>query len=142
MFKLDDRLAADTLTLGRFGLSGLLLHRDANYPWFILVPERENITEIYQLPAAEQEQLIRESSLLAETLMAVFNPDKINIAALGNVVPQLHIHHIARFRSDPAWPGPVWGAVSASSYSDAELQATGAKVVAALKNKEFEPEKS
>jgi diadenosine tetraphosphate (Ap4A) HIT family hydrolase len=82
---------------------------DARYPWFILVPQRSGITEIFQLPESDQSQLWRESACLARNLMQSFHADKINIGALGNMVPQLHIHHIARFTSDPAWPGPVWG---------------------------------
>lgn len=99
-------------------LSHVLLMLDANYPWFILVPDRENIEEIYQLSLAEQRQLISESSRLGEALMRGFNGDKLNVAALGNVVPQLHVHHIVRHRNDPAWPAPVWGKVVARPYND------------------------
>jgi len=108
-FKLDPRLAADCIRVGRLPLSELLLLNDARYPWFVLVPQRSDVTEVFHLPAADQQQMWRESALLAEHLMKSFHADKINIGALGNLVPQLHIHHIARFRSDPAWPGPVWG---------------------------------
>jgi len=103
--------------------------RDANYPWFILVPDREGITEIHQLGEADQQQLMRESALLSRALEAVFSPDKLNIAALGNVVPQCHVHHIVRYRTDAAWPAPVWGRVPSKEYTeDAE-----AGVVAAMK---------
>lgn len=132
MFELDSRLAGDTLPVGSFDLSLLLLHRDANYPWFILVPERPGITEIYQLAEEEQMQLTRESSLLARTLVRVFAADKINIAALGNVVPQLHIHHIVRYRNDPSWPGPVWGAAAATAYHDNELEHRAKQLADAL----------
>lgn len=108
-FELHPRLAADTILVGRLPLSLLLLFNDARYPWFILVPRRTDITEIYQLPDADQQQLWRESALLARSLMQSFHADKMNIGVLGNLVPQLHLHHIARFSSDPAWPGPVWG---------------------------------
>ena len=91
---------------------------DANYPWFILVPDRENITEIYQLDENDQRQLIAESSVLSATICEQFNADKINIAALGNLVPQLHIHHIVRYIDDAAWPAPVWGRQPAKPYSD------------------------
>jgi diadenosine tetraphosphate (Ap4A) HIT family hydrolase len=93
---------------------------DANYPWFILVPDRANITEIFQLDEIEQQQLITESSLLSRTIASEFNADKINIAALGNLVPQLHIHHIVRYTSDAAWPAPVWGKLLARPYIDDE----------------------
>ena len=109
--------------LGRFPLSHLLLLRDANYPWFILVPDRDDISEIYQLCEADQQQLTRESSQLSRLLAECFQADKMNIAALGNMVPQLHIHHVVRYRDDAAWPGPVWGAVAVLPYSDEALQA-------------------
>ncbi|MFP3874136.1 MAG: HIT domain-containing protein [Thiohalophilus sp.] len=120
MTNIDPKLAADCLLLGKFPLSHLLLMQDANYPWFILVPDRVNIQEIYQLPAEDQRQLLYESSLLGESLMKGFMGDKLNIAALGNVVPQLHLHHIVRYQSDPAWPAPVWGKVPVRPY-DADL---------------------
>jgi diadenosine tetraphosphate (Ap4A) HIT family hydrolase len=106
---------------------------DANYPWLILVPDRDNITEIYQLSEADQAQLIRESSLVAKMLSDHFNADKINIAALGNVVPQLHIHHIARYRHDAAWPKPVWGQVPSQPYSEEAQMNVLDKLRAALK---------
>ncbi len=108
-FVLHPRLAADCIRLGRLPLSLLLLMNDARYPWFILVPRRRGITEIFELSESDQHQLWRESATLARNLMQSFHADKINIGALGNLVPQLHVHHIARFISDPAWPGPVWG---------------------------------
>jgi len=114
-------LANDCLLLGRFTLSHLLLMRDANYPWFILVPDREGIGEMYELSETDQQQLLRESSLLSLAMIAAFSPDKLNIAALGNVVPQLHIHHIARYHTDVAWPAPVWGRVVAKPYSEDKL---------------------
>lgn len=121
MFELHPQLRADCLTLGRFPLCHLLLMRDANYPWFILVPDREAIVEIYQLPEADQLQLMRESSALAKALASAFAPDKINIAALGNVVSQLHVHHIIRYRDDPAWPEPVWGRLPPRPYTEEAL---------------------
>ncbi len=120
---LHPQLAQDCTTLGHFPLCTLLLMEDANYPWFILVPRREGVSEIYQLSEADQQQLMRESSRLAQTLMLLFEGEKMNIGALGNVVPQLHIHHIVRYRSDPAWPAPVWGKVPARPFSDSEREA-------------------
>jgi len=119
---LHPQLETDCFVIGQFPLCTLLLLNDANYPWFILVPRRENITEIHQLSEEDQQQLMRESSQLASCIEKEFNADKINIAALGNVVPQLHIHHIARYKSDPAWPAPVWGKIPASPYTAAEAK--------------------
>lgn len=121
MFRLHPQLEQDCEQLGRLTLCRLLLMRDANYPWCILVPEREGVTEIYQLSESDQAQLARESAQLAAIMAKLFSADKMNIAALGNVVPQLHIHHIARHREDPAWPAPVWGKVPARAYDEAEL---------------------
>ena len=95
----------------------MLLMRDANYPWCILVPDREDITEIHHLSETEQLQLMRESVRLSHALESVFSPDKLNIASLGNVVPQCHVHHVVRYRTDAAWPAPVWGKVPAREYS-------------------------
>lgn len=110
----------------------LLLLRDANYPWLILVPDREGITEIHHLSEQDQQQLMRESSMLASALEDQFQPDKLNIAALGNVVPQLHIHHIVRYRDDPAWPAPVWGRLPAEPYTEADLATTIEKLKTGL----------
>ena len=123
MFELHPRLAADTLPLGDFPLCRCLLMNDMHYPWLILVPRRENIREIFELPVKEQQQLLRESSWVSERLAKHFHADKINIGALGNMVPQLHLHHVARYRADPAWPAPVWGRVPASPYSEEKLAA-------------------
>jgi len=117
------QLMQDCLLLGKFTLCHLLLMRDDNYPWCILVPDREGITEIHQLCETDQQQLLRESSQLSIAMESAFSPDKLNIAALGNVVPQLHVHHIARFRTDAAWPAPVWGKVLAKPYLEYELAA-------------------
>ena len=124
--------------MGRFPLCHLLLLRDANYPWFVLVPDRDAISEIYQLSDEDQQQLLRESTMLSKALVAAFAPDKLNIAALGNVVSQLHVHHVVRYKTDPAWPAPVWGKVSAKAYGDIELNAVIAKLKQSLTVKEFE----
>ena len=121
-FMLHPQLQADTYPLGDFPLCRLLLSRDSRYPWFVLVPRRESITEIVQLSASERQQLLEESCLLQEAMLAAFQPDKLNVAALGNMVSQLHLHHIARYRDDPAWPAPVWGKLPASAYSEQLLQ--------------------
>lgn len=121
MTEIHAQLRNDCLILGRFTLCHLLLVKDANYPWFILVPDRDSINEIYQLSDNDQRQLLTESSLLSERIMQVLKGDKLNVAALGNQVPQLHVHHIVRYQTDPAWPSPVWGRVVARQYSDAEI---------------------
>ncbi len=118
MTEIHSKLLKDCLLLGKMPLCHVLLMQDANYPWFILVPDREDIEEIYQLSPADQRQLMNESSRLGEAIMSGFNGDKLNVAALGNVVPQLHIHHIVRHHDDPAWPAPVWGKVAARPYDD------------------------
>ena len=117
MADLHPRLKQDCLLIGRFTLCRLLLMRDANYPWFILVPDREDISEIFQLSGEDQVQLLRESSRLSAVLVERFRADKLNIAALGNVLPQLHVHHVVRYRDDPAWPAPVWGQAAARPYT-------------------------
>lgn len=119
MFTVHPSLAADTVPLGRFELCLLLMMNDSNYPWFLLVPERENIREIHELAAADRWRLSDESARLAQGLTALFKPDKLNIAALGNHVPQLHLHHIVRYTYDPAWPAPVWNKLTARPYDRA-----------------------
>lgn len=117
MFQLHPQLAADTVTLGSLQLCRVLLMNDSQYPWVILVPQHDAIREIYQLSASDQRTCWEESSMLSELMMSHFQGDKLNVAALGNLVPQLHIHHIVRHTSDPAWPQPVWGAAPAQPYS-------------------------
>jgi len=121
MAVIHPQLLNDCRVLGRFNLCHLLLVEDANYPWFILVPDRDSIEEIYQLNTHDQVQLLTESSLFGGHLMRVFKGDKLNIAALGNQVPQLHLHHIVRYKSDSAWPAPVWGKVSSKPYTEFEV---------------------
>lgn len=123
MFELHHRLKKDCLELGSFKLCTLLLLNDMNYPWFILVPRRENISEIFELTAKDQHRLTDESSYLSAGLSEIFRADKMNVASLGNIVPQLHIHHIVRFRDDPAWPGPVWGHAPALPYQPPDRKA-------------------
>jgi diadenosine tetraphosphate (Ap4A) HIT family hydrolase len=119
-FELHPKLAADTFVIGDLDLCRLLLMNDAQYPWCILVPRRAGIREIYELEEADQALLWKESANLGRALMKAFAGTKLNVAALGNVVPQLHLHHIVRFDNDPAWPGPVWGKLPAKPYEDAE----------------------
>lgn len=131
-FRLHPRLQADTIDLGRLRLCRLLLMNDVRFPWCILVPERVGITEVHQLCDDDQVQLIREPSLLASKMAEMFSADKMNIAALGNVVPQLHVHHVARFENDAAWPGPVWGCGTAVDYRGEELEVLRSRLESAL----------
>ncbi len=123
-FQLHPRLKQDSIELGRFNLSRLLLINDSQYPWFVLVPERKDISEIYQLSEQEQQQLQQESSFLAKHLAEIYKADKMNIAAIGNMVPQLHIHHIVRYKNDIAWPAPVWGKYDAVPYTEQAIEKT------------------
>lgn len=121
-FELDPRLVTDTIALGDFPLCRLLLMNDSQYPWLILVPRRAGVTELYHLPASEQQQLMHEVSELSETLADLFQARKMNVATLGNMVPQLHLHVIVRQESDPAWPGPVWGKKPPVPYTPEALK--------------------
>jgi diadenosine tetraphosphate (Ap4A) HIT family hydrolase len=120
-FQLHQQLEADTISLGRSALCDIRLMNDHTWPWVLLVPRRPDIREIYQLPVADQQQLLAESSLLGESMMRTFSGDKLNVAALGNRVPQLHLHHIVRRQGDTGWPGPVWGIQPPEPYTDDEL---------------------
>jgi diadenosine tetraphosphate (Ap4A) HIT family hydrolase len=115
-FKLDDRLQRDCLDLGRIELCRVLLMNDSRFPWFILVPERVGVSEIHDLDANDRALLMSESCALGEALSRAFSAHKLNVAALGNMVPQLHLHHVVRYRGDPAWPRPVWCEGSAVAY--------------------------
>lgn len=127
-FNLHPTLKKDCFELMRFELCRVLLMNDSQFPWLILVPERKNISEIHQLSTQDQQQLIRESSYIAEQMHLLFNPDKMNIATLGNVVPQLHIHHIARYKTDKIWPAPVWGKLEAITYTEDKLKSIKDKI--------------
>jgi len=138
-FKLHPRLAEDCYYLGDFPLCALLLSKDANYPWYILVPKQANISEAFQLSTLDQQQLQYESLQLSQRLNIAFKADKMNIAALGNMVPQLHLHHIVRFKDDIAWPNPVWGFTDAAPYNKNELEERVNKTHLLLKNSDFKP---
>ena len=120
-WSLHPQLAADTHKVGDLPLSRVLIIKDANYPWVILVPRQAGISEILDLGASEQTQLMGEIARTGAALKAITACDKLNIAALGNVVPQLHVHVIARSRSDPAWPHPVWGKLKPRLYDGTTL---------------------
>lgn len=140
MFELHNQLKQDTVTVGSLPLSLVLLHKDSQYPWLILVPQREEVTEIHHLDAEDRQQLMEESCRLAEVMVDLFAPRKMNLAALGNMVPQLHLHHIARFENDPAWPQPVWGKVPPVPYTEAALAERLQRLRHALAGSDFQPE--
>ena len=129
---LHPTLARDTVEVARLPLCRVLLMKDRRFPWLILVPEREAVREIYELPAADRAELIEEIARVSEVLKRLFHPDKLNVGALGNVVPQLHVHVVARFATDPAWPGPVWGSGAAIPYADDQLEALRERLAAEI----------
>lgn len=131
-FVLHPRLQADCLVVGDWPLSRVLLMNDAQYPWCILVPRRDGICDVHHLDVADRQQLMEESCRLSEAMERLFKPLKMNVAALGNVVPQLHVHHIARFESDLAWPAPVWGKVPVVAYEPAAAEAMVCRLQKAL----------
>ena len=137
MFALDPRLQQDTLHVGDFPLCRLLLMNDSSYPWFILVPRRAEVSEVFQLDEADQRSLWRETTLLAEVLKDTFKADKMNIATLGNVVSQLHMHVIVRRRSDAAWPAPVWGRQPAVPYTEELVREVRDKLRLVLNGEDF-----
>lgn len=123
MFALHTQLAKDCTVVGDLPLSKLLLMNDASYPWFVLVPMRPDKREWYELECSDQRQLLDEANALARFLQERTGAKKMNIGALGNMVPQLHVHVIARFESDIAWPAPVWGKAPAVPYDEKNLAA-------------------
>ena len=120
-FDLHPRLAADTFVVGDLPLCRVLLMNDTQYPWTILVPRQNGLRELHELHESDLQRYWRESMQLSQVLMREFRGDKLNVAALGNMVPQLHIHHVVRFQGDPAWPAPVWGKHPAQPYDTATL---------------------
>jgi len=135
-FVIHPKLAEDTILVGESRLCEVRLMNDSHWPWVLLVPRLADIREIYQMPKPQQLRLAEESSLLGEGMMTVFAGDKLNVAALGNMVPQLHLHHIVRFEGDPAWPGPVWGRLDPTPHDDkaiADIMARLQPILDALK---------
>lgn len=122
MFELDPTLERDTMQIGDLDLCRVLLMNDCQYPWVILVPKVSDITEIYQLNPKQQMTLMEESNQVLALMAKELDADKMNVAALGNVVSQLHIHHIVRYNFDKAWPAPVWGAFPVEPYSSEKLE--------------------
>ena len=130
-WSLHPQLEQDTEVVGDLPLSRLLVNNDANYPWLLLVPRRPGAREIIDLDEKDRSQLMIEIAHISRALKEVTACHKLNVAAIGNVVPQLHVHIVARERNDPAWPRPVWGAVPARAYDPAERE----RFIAALRRK-------
>jgi diadenosine tetraphosphate (Ap4A) HIT family hydrolase len=118
MYQLHRQLKQDTHRIGQFELCDVLLMNDARYPWVILVPRVANMRELHELSDEQQKRLMLESSFTAKTMVELFSAHKMNVAALGNMVEQLHLHHVARFPTDATWPKPIWGVGNAEPYSD------------------------
>ena len=125
-FQLHPQLQKESIVLGKFELCRLILMNDSQFPWFILVPEIEGLTEIFQMDKAQQHLLSDESAYLAEKLFKLYRADKLNIAAIGNLVPQLHIHHVVRYRDDKAWPAPIWGKIPSPAVFGNRISQVGA----------------
>ena len=133
-FTLHRQLEADTVFITDLPLSQALLINDSHYPWIILVPRLVDATEIYKLSTDDQIQLLHESAQVCRAMENLFAPDKMNVAAIGNMVPQMHLHHVARFKADIAWPAPVWGFVQAVPYDPATLKNTAGRIREALQS--------
>ncbi len=130
-FTLHSQILQDTLEIGDLPLSHLRLMNDATYPWLLLLPRRSDASELIDLDEADRRQLMDEITLASRVLKEHTGCDKLNVAALGNAVPQLHVHVVARFRTDAAWPKPVWGQVPAVAY---ELT-SAIELISQLRNK-------
>ena len=139
MFTLHTQLAKDCIILGDLPLCRVLLMNDANYPWLVLVPRREAVVELFELSRLDQQQLLDEIAQVSSALAGYFRADKMNVAALGNIVPQLHVHIIARYRGDVAWPKPVWGAVAAQPYKEDALRNRVVEIKKLLASADLQP---
>lgn len=131
-FTLDPRIEADSIPVTELPLSAARLARDACYPWLILVPQRPGLADLIDLAPPDRRQLMDEISLASEALRALVPCEKLNVAALGNTVRQLHVHVIARRKDDAAWPKPIWGAAPATAYPPGEAEALAARIAAQL----------
>ncbi|AXR06151.1 HIT domain-containing protein [Salinimonas sediminis] len=139
MFELDTRLANDTYFVCDLPLCSVLLANDSQFPWLILVPRRPSATELYLLDPADQQQYLKESAQVCNVLEQLFSPAKLNVAALGNVVSQLHIHHVARFTEDCAWPAPIWGRQASIPYPPKQAHDLIDRVTSLLIQQELNP---
>lgn len=132
-FTLHPTLAQDTVEVTRLPLCRVLLMKDRRFPWVTLVPEREAVREIHELSGEDRARLIEEVAMVGEAMKRLYEADKLNVGALGNVVPQLHVHVVARFANDAAWPGPVWGSGAAFPYGERELRETREQLERAIR---------
>ena len=132
MYSLHPQLAVDTHKLGQLGLSDVLLMNSAELPWVILVPRVSSAREWHELSTEHQAELHHESMVIGQTLMKLFNGDKLNTGAIGNMVPQLHLHHIVRYTTDSVWPKPVWGNIENRHYTDSALTQISSTISQAL----------
>ncbi len=140
MSELHPSLARDTMVLGQTPLSRVRWMNDRRFPWLMLIPKHADAVEWHHLPTAEQHQLLDEMAVLARALECAASPDKINVGALGNRVPQLHLHVIGRHEHDPCWPGPVWGQGEVEPYNPGEEPPWLHALCAALPNDFLEPD--
>ncbi|WP_349359011.1 HIT family protein [Stappia sp.] len=131
-FDLDPRLAADSLPVADLDLATVRLMSDSRFPWLLVIPQRPDLVDLIDLAPAEQVALMAELDRVARALKAETGCPKLNVAALGNMVPQLHVHVIARFPEDAAWPGPVWGVGTAEPYAPEVAQALASRLAARL----------
>jgi len=131
-FVLHPQLALDTVAIGDLGVSRVLLMNNSRFPWVLLVPRRPGLREMIDLPEDEQPRLWREVSAVSRLMRDLFAADKLNVAAIGNLVPQLHVHVIARFETDEAWPKPVFGFAPPIPYAEDDLAALTARLSAGL----------
>jgi diadenosine tetraphosphate (Ap4A) HIT family hydrolase len=139
-FTLDPRLAGDSIPVIELGLSSVRLAGDSSYPWLILVPRRAGAVEIIDLPPADRAALVEEIAAASRALKDSVPCDKLNIAALGNAVRQLHVHVIARRTGDPAGTNPIWGHAPPRPYADGEAEALAAKIAARLEQLNIKPD--
>ena len=135
VFTLHPQLAQDCATVGELPLSRLLLLNDSRYPWLVLVPRRADLSEVFDLAPADRAALLEETCLVGEQLLRHCGGDKLNVGALGNLVPQLHVHVVSRSVGDPAWPGPVWGHSAAQPYDEKAREARLALLRGALEGR-------
>ena len=133
-FALHPQLVKDTVVVGELGLCCVRLMNDTNYPWLVLVPRVDAARELIDLDEAQQVALLRDITTASRALQTCFAPDKLNVAALGNMVPQLHIHVVARYTDDVAWPAPVWGRAPAVPYDELSLADRIAQLRGALES--------
>ena len=127
-FELHSDLRRDGILIGKFELCVVLMINDATYPWFVLVPQRNGIRDTIDLCASDHQRLFEESRTFGKAIMQIFDGEKLNVAALGNVTPQLHLHHVVRFQNDAAWPAPIWGKQPLKPWEQQQVEITLAKI--------------